>query len=44
MPALVTDGEETCKLLKNLKLGIKTEMVEQVSVVPEMFREFESGS
>jgi restriction system protein len=37
------DGEETCELLKNLKLGIKTEMVEQVSVVPEMFREFESG-
>jgi restriction system protein len=38
------DGEETCELLKNLKLGIKTEMVEHVIVVPEMFREFDSGS
>jgi len=37
------DGEQTCELLKDLKLGIKTEMVEHVSVVPEVFREFESG-
>ncbi|MFZ2060913.1 MAG: restriction endonuclease [Candidatus Binatus sp.] len=37
------DGEETCELLKSLKLGVKTEMVEQVSIVPEMFREFESA-
>ena len=36
------DGEQTCELLKDLKLGIKTEMVEHVSVVPEVFREFES--
>ncbi len=37
------DGEQTCELLKDLKLGIKTEMVEHVTVVPEVFREFESG-
>jgi restriction system protein len=37
------DGEQTCELLRDLKLGIKTEMVEHVSVVPEVFREFESG-
>ncbi len=37
------DGEQTCELLTNLKLGIKTEMVEHVSVVPEVFREFEPG-
>jgi len=38
------DGEQTCELLKDLKLGIRTEMVENVSVVPEVFREFELSS
>ena len=37
------DGEQMCELLKELKLGIKTEMVEHVSVVPETFAEFESS-
>ncbi len=38
------DGERMCELLKGLKLGIKTETetVEHVSVVPEVFRQFES--
>jgi restriction system protein len=35
------DGEQLCELLKNLNLGLKTEMVEHVSVVPEVFKEFE---
>jgi restriction system protein len=37
------DGEQMCQLLKDLKLGVRTEMVEHVSVVPEVFREFESS-
>jgi restriction system protein len=37
------DGEQLCELLKNLNLGLKTEMVEHVSVIPEAFREFELG-
>ena len=35
------DGEQLCELLKSLNLGLKTEMVEHVSVVPEVFREFD---
>jgi restriction system protein len=35
------DGEQLCELLKNLNLGLKTAMVEHVSVVPEVFKEFE---
>jgi hypothetical protein len=38
------DGEQTCELLKDLKLGIRTEIVENVSVAPEVFREFEPSS
>ena len=35
------DGEQLCELLKSLNLGLKTEMVEHVSVVPAIFKEFE---
>jgi restriction system protein len=35
------DGEQLCDLLKTLNLGVKTEMVEQVSLIPEAFKEFE---
>jgi restriction system protein len=35
------DGEQLCELLKALKLGVKTEMVEHVTVIPEVFKEFE---
>jgi restriction system protein len=38
------DGEQMCQLLKDLKLGVRTEMVEHVSVVPEVFRDFKSGA
>jgi len=31
------DGNELCQLLKNLQLGVKTEMVEQVTVSPDYF-------
>ncbi len=36
------DGEQLCELLKTLKLGLKTEMVENVTVIPDAFKEFES--
>jgi restriction system protein len=35
------DGEQLRELLKTLTLGLKTEMVEHVNVVPEAFKEFE---
>ena len=35
------DGEQLCDLLKSLKLGLRTELVEHVIVTPETFREFE---
>jgi Restriction endonuclease len=35
------DGEQLCELLKSLNLGLKTEMIEHVTVVPEVFREFD---
>ena len=35
------DGEQLCSLLKTLNLGLKTEMVEHVSVIPETFKQFE---
>jgi restriction system protein len=35
------DGEQLCELLKKLNLGLKTEMVEHVTVVPGIFKEFE---
>jgi restriction system protein len=31
------DGEALCKLLKDLKLGVSTQQVEQVSIDPEWF-------
>jgi restriction system protein len=31
------DGDQLCDLLKDLKLGVRTEMVEQVSVEPGWF-------
>jgi restriction system protein len=37
------DGEQMCQLLKDLKLGVRTEMVESVIVIPEVFKEFESS-
>jgi restriction system protein len=42
-PAIeLIDGEQLCELLKSLGLGLKTQMVEQVTVIPEAFKEFES--
>jgi restriction system protein len=35
------DGEQLCDLLKSLKLGLRTELVEHVIVTPETFKEFE---
>jgi restriction system protein len=35
------DGEQLCDLLKSLNLGLKTELVEHVSVVPQTFKQFE---
>jgi restriction system protein len=35
------DGEQLCGLLKGLNLGVKTEMVERMNVIPEAFKEFE---
>jgi restriction system protein len=35
------DGEQLCDLLKSLNLGLKTELVEHVSVVPQIFKQFE---
>jgi len=37
-PIELIDGEHLCGLLKQLKLGVKIEMVEQVSVEPGFFR------
>jgi restriction system protein len=37
------DGSQLCELLKNLNLGLKTEMVEHVSVIPEAFKEFDGS-
>ncbi|MDY0059893.1 MAG: Mrr restriction system protein [Myxococcota bacterium] len=36
-PVELIDGDQLCELLKALKLGVKTELVEQVSVEPEFF-------
>jgi len=37
-PAIdLIDGEQLCELLKNLKLGVTTKMVEEVSVEPDWF-------
>lgn len=37
-PAIdLIDGEELCELLKSLKLGVKTEMIENVNLKPEWF-------
>jgi restriction system protein len=35
------EGEQLCRLLKGLDLGLKTAMVEHVTVVPDIFKEFE---
>ena len=43
-PAIdLIDGLELCQLLKERDLGVRTEMVEQVSVVPAFFEQFERG-
>jgi restriction system protein len=34
------DGDQMCQLLKDLKLGVRTEMVEHVVLDPEVFRDF----
>jgi restriction system protein len=31
------DGDLLCDLLKKLKLGVTTQMIEEVSIVPEWF-------
>jgi restriction system protein len=36
-PVELIDGDQLCDLLKSLKLGVKTELVEHVSVEPEFF-------
>jgi restriction system protein len=37
-PAIdLIDGEQLCELLKNLKLGVTTKMVEEVSVEADWF-------
>ena len=33
------DGDQLCDLLKDLKLGVRTEMVEQVNVEPGWFND-----
>ncbi len=39
-PAIeLIDGDQLCDLLKELKLGVRTEMVEQMSVEPNWFRD-----
>ena len=40
-PAIdLLDGDALCELMKNLKLGVKTELVEEISIDPEAFRSF----
>jgi restriction system protein len=36
-PIDLIDGDQLCELLKNLKLGVATKMVEEVAVAPEWF-------
>ena len=36
-PVELIDGDQLCDLLKALKLGVKTELVEQVSIEPEFY-------
>lgn len=36
-PVELIDGDRLCDLLKELKLGVRTEQVEQVALVPEFF-------
>jgi restriction system protein len=39
-PAIdLIDGDQLCDLLKDLKLGVRTEMVEQVNVEPGWFND-----
>lgn len=40
-PIDLIDGEQLCDLLKHLKLGVKTEMVEQITVLADEFSQFE---
>lgn len=37
-PLELIDGEQLCDILKSLKLGVSIEMVEQVTVHPEVFK------
>jgi restriction system protein len=39
-PIDLIDGDQLCELLKVLELGLKNQMVEQVTVIPEAFEEF----
>jgi len=36
-PVELIDGEQLCDLLKQLKMGVRTELVEHVTVVPDYF-------
>jgi restriction system protein len=37
-PIDLIDGEQLCEILKTLRLGVRAEMVEQVSVQPDVFK------
>jgi restriction system protein len=37
-PIDLIDGEQLCEILKTLKLGVKTELVEQVTIDPDTFK------
>jgi restriction system protein len=37
-PIDLIDGEQLCEILKTLRLGVKSEMVEQVTVDPDAFK------
>jgi len=38
-PIDLIDGEQLCEILKGLKLGVKTEMIEQVTVDSDIFKD-----
>jgi restriction system protein len=44
-PAIdLIDGDQLCDLLKDLKLGVRTEMVEQVKVEPNWFAQLKASA
>jgi restriction system protein len=38
-PIDLIDGDQLCDLLKDVKLGVRTEMVEQINLEPNWFAE-----